>query len=156
MPGTFTCRHCGKTLPCNPRLKKKQKFCSSPGCQQERRSSRKKKRYQSDPVYRKRYLAGQKSWRETYPAHEYQKQYREDHPEYVILNREQQRERNKKRQKDPGLMIVNGTSLSLHPDSDKAYASIKVKEGKIVNGTSFIAQIQILSGREAVFLQNGT
>ena len=156
MPRTFTCQHCGKTLPRNPRLKKQQKYCSSPGCQQVRRSSKKKRRYHSDPLYRKKHLNAQKAWRDAFPAHEYQKRYRADHSEYVIRNREQQRERNKKRQKDPGSMIVNGTSLTPRASDNGAYALIKIKKGKIVNGTSFIAQMQILSGREAVFRQIGS
>jgi hypothetical protein len=51
-------------------------------------------------------------------------------------------------------MIVNGTSLSLHPSNDESYAIFKVKNEKIVNGTSFMAQMQILSREEAILLQN--
>lgn len=153
MPGMFTCHHCGKVFPRNHRLKKTQRFCSAKSCQQARRSARKKARYKDDPAYRRKHLARQKIWREQSPAHEYQKQYRVEHPDYTDRNREQQGERNKKRQKDGRSMIVNGTSLSLQANDDKAYAVFKVKNKKIVNGTSFIAEIQLLTMKEAILAQ---
>ncbi|RLA01256.1 MAG: hypothetical protein DRJ13_03380 [Bacteroidetes bacterium] len=155
MPGTFTCRHCGKTLPRNPRLKKnkKQSYCNAPECKQAKKSARKKERYQTDPSYRQRHLDRQKLWRSNRPAHEYQKQYRESHPEYVDLNRELQTKRNCRRKNRTAPVIVNGTPLSLQASNDKAYAIISVKRGKIVNGTPFLAQMQILTGKEAVFRQ---
>jgi len=151
---SFICLHCVGTFQCNPCLKKKQKYCSANKCQQARRSTRKKERYKSDPSYRKKNLEGQKSWRQHRPSHQYQREYRADHPEYVDRNRELQRERNKKRQKEPGSMIVNGTSLSPHSSDDVAYAIFKVKNEKIVNRTSFIARMQILSREAMILAQN--
>jgi len=157
MPGTFTCRHCGKTLPRNPRLKKnnKQSYCNAPECKQAKKSARKKERYHTDPVYRQRHLDRQKIWRSNRPAHEYQQQYRESHPEYVERNRELQSKRNCTRKKRTASMIVNGTPLSLQASNDNAYAIISVKREKIVNGTPFLAQMQIITGEEAVFRQIG-
>lgn len=156
MPGTFTCCHCGKTMPRNPRLKKnKQSYCNAPKCNQAKKSARKKERYHTDPSYRQRHLDRQKLWRATRPAHEYQLQYRESHPEYVDRNRELQAKRNCKRKKGITPMIVNGTPLSLQTSNDKAYAIISVKTEKIVNGTPFLAQIHIITGKEAVFRQIG-
>jgi hypothetical protein len=74
----------------------------------------------------------------------------------VLRNQEQQRGRNKKRKKELLPMIVNGTSLSLRVTGDKAYALIKINKQKIVNGTSFIAQMHILSDVKGVFRQKGT
>lgn len=157
MPGTFTCRHCGKTLPRNPRLKKnkKQSYCNAPECKQAKKSARKKERYQTDPSYRQRHLDQQKLWRSNRPAYEYQNQYRESHPDYVDRNRELQSKRNCKRKKGTTPMIVNGTPLSPQASNDRTYAIISVKRGKIVNGTPFLAQMQILTGKEAVFQQIG-
>jgi len=157
MPGTFTCRHCGKTLPRNPRLKKneKQSFCNASECKQAKKSARKKERYHTDPSFRQQHLDRQKLWRSNRPAHEYQKQYREFHPEYVELNRELQAGRNSRRKRGTTPMIVNGTPLSLQTTNDKAYAIISIKRGKIVNGTPFLAQMQIITGKEAVFRQIG-
>jgi len=182
MPGTFTCLNCGKTLPRNPRLKKnKQSYCNAPKCKQAKKSARKRERYHTDPSFRQRHLDGQKLWRSNRPAHTYQKQYRESHPEYVDRNRELQSKRNSKRKKRTASMIVNGTPLSLHTSidnayainrvkgekivngtplslqtsTDNAYAINRVKGEKIVNGTPFLAQIQIITGKEAFFLQIG-
>lgn len=128
MTRTITCHHCGKTVPLNPRLKKKQTYCSAQECQQTRRSARKKERYQNDTVYRKKHLKSQQAWRRRRPSHQYQGEYRESHPEYVVRNRELQCERNKRRQRDPSLLIVNGTS--------------------------FLAHLQILSKQEAILVKN--
>ncbi len=154
MTTTFICCHCGSELPQNPRLKKKHTYCSSPECQQARRSARKKERYQNDTAYRKKHLERQHLWRGWRPAHQYQKDYRASHPEYVVRNRELQRERNKRRQKVPSSMIVNGTSLFTQPSNDEVYAIFKVRNEKIVNGTSFLAHMQILSKEQVILAQN--
>ena len=158
MPKFFTCRHCGITFPRNPRLKKnkKQSYCNTPVCQQAKKSARKKERYHTDPDYRQQHLDRQKLWRANRPAHEYQKLYRESHPEYEDRNRELQAKRNCRRKKESGPMIVNGTPLSLQPSNDRAYAIISIKREKIVNGTPFLAQMQIITGEEAVFRQIGS
>jgi len=129
MLGTFTCLHFGKTMPRNPRLKKnKQSYCNVPKCKQAKKSARKKERYHTDPSYRQEHLDRQKLWRLNRPAHEYQKQYRESRPEYVEDNRELQAKRNCKRRK---------------------------RASMIVNGTPFLAQMQIIIGEEAIFRQIG-
>lgn len=155
MPSTFKCLQCGKTLPKNPRLKKIQKYCSAKRCQQVRRSARKKERYHSDLAYREKHLEAQKGWRKKRPAHVYQKQYRKNHPGYVARNRELQKSRNKKREKQPVIMIVNGTSLFTRPSVNESLAVFKIKNEKIVNGTSFIARMEILSKKEATLFQSG-
>ena len=155
MPSTFKCLHCGKTLPKNPRLKKIQKYCSAKKCQQKRRSVRKKERYNSDLKYREKHLETQKSWRENRPAHLYQKEYRKSHPRYVERNRKLQKTRNKKRKKEAASMIVNGTSLFTQPSVNESLAVFKIKNEKIVNGTSFIARMEILSKKETLLFQSG-
>jgi|APSaa5957512622_1039677.scaffolds.fasta_scaffold133785_2 hypothetical protein len=154
MISTITCQFCGKTVPLNPRLKKKHKYCSAKECQQARRSARKKVRYKNDTAYRKKQLESQQTWRQQRPSHQYQREYRESHPEYVLHNRELQHVRNKKRQSDPSRMIVNGTSLFPQPSNGAMYAIFKVKDEKIVNGTSFIAGMHIISGKEMFLGQN--
>jgi hypothetical protein len=137
MPGTFTCQYCGKTLPRNPRLKKRQNYCSTPSCQQARKNAWGKKAYNSSKSHRNKRLQSQKRCYKNRPGHVYQDRYRKNHPEYVIQNRELQKERNKKREKDQASMIVNTDALSLQPSVDGTYALMKVtKEGKIVNTDS--------------------
>jgi hypothetical protein len=129
MTPTITCINCGAVVPRNPRLKK-QKYCSGKDCQKAMRRSWKKKAYAKNKSYRKKHLDTQATWREQRPAHAYQQQYRESHPEYVNRNRELQRTRNKKRQRAQAPMIVNGNSLSLQPSIDVTYAVIQVKKLK--------------------------
>lgn len=88
----------------------------------------KKEQYHKRKSYRKKHLDVQQHWRDHRPAHEYQREYRQDHPGYVKRNRELQLERNKKRQKELGPMIVNGNALSLQPSIDESYMLFKVKK----------------------------
>jgi hypothetical protein len=167
MISTFTCHYCGKLIPRNPRIKN-QKYCSAKECQQARMRIWKNRQYKKNRKYQKKSQANQKVWRRKYPAYQYQRDYRKTHPEYVMRNRDLQRERNRKRQKDHSTMIVkthalllqpredggytlskikknmivNRNALSLQPSIDGAYALFKVKERKIVNRNALMAQGQ--------------
>jgi len=137
MSRTFTCQNCGKIFPRNPRLKR-QKYCSTVSCQNYRRNvTNKKKLKKSDQTRRLRQLRN-KRWRDTYPAHEYQKQYREDHPEYVISKRQKQKQRNKKRHNTAPLMIVKTYALSPQPIPDRTYMGFEVKPGEIVKTYAYM------------------
>jgi len=57
----------------------------------------------------------QKRWRQRYPSDQYQKRYRESHPEYVNRNRQLQKERNKKRKPAAVSMIVKTDALIFQP-----------------------------------------
>ncbi|MDA3834093.1 MAG: hypothetical protein PF495_11920 [Spirochaetales bacterium] len=105
MKSNFICLHCRGTFFCNPRVKS-QKYCNAKECRRASRRSWKKKNRATNKSYRQQCLQHQRVWREQRPAHEYQKQYRASHPDYVKRNRELQRERNIKRQNDPSSMIV--------------------------------------------------
>ena len=107
MSGTYTCRHCGKTLPRNPRLKKAQKYCSAGSCQQARKNAWGRKEYRTNKSHRKKRLESQKACYAKRPGYAYQAEYRKKHPEYDQRNREQQKIRNNRHRKDGGSMIVN-------------------------------------------------
>jgi hypothetical protein len=147
MPGTFTCRHCGKVLPRNPRIKK-QKFCSSPGCQNARKRLHDKKVIGTAKGKQSQQNRN-KRWRDNAPAHAYQDQYRKDHPAYVERNRKQQRLRNKRCQKDTTPIIVKTDALLLQPRHDGAYMAFKVKKQKIVKTDTLMLQMQSQQGIEA-------
>ena len=140
MPRTFTCHHCGKNVPPNPRIKN-QKYCFSLTCQNARKrlferrtcSSSKCKLLQQNRNMR---------WRVSYPAHEYQKRYRETHPEYVKRNRELQHQRNKKRQKEQGSVIVKTDALLLQLLRDGVYTGFKIRNGKIVKTDTLLLQMK--------------
>ena len=147
MSRTFTCCHCGKIAPLNPRIKR-QKYCSSLACQNARKRIFDRRTTPSSKfklLHRKR----NKRWRDAYPAHEYQKEYRDAHPEYVKRNRELQRNRNKKRQKEQGSMIVKTDTLLLQPLQDGVYMGFKIKNGKIVKTDTLLLQMQAQNGVDA-------
>jgi hypothetical protein len=146
---TFICHHCGNEVPHNPHIRRGQKYCSTKECQRARKREWDKERYNSDETYKHKRLSSQKIWRKIRPSHEYQKNYRKMHPEYVNRNRELQRNRNEKRQeskqKDIEGMIVNTDTLFTHPLIDVTYALMQVtKGGKIVNTDTLMVRMQIL------------
>ena len=140
MPRTFICQHCGKIMPRNPRLKK-QNYCSSRTCQNARKRLFDKKTCATSK-YKLLQKARNRRWREQHPAHEYQKGYRLDHPEYVNRNREQQMERYKNRKNGQTPMIVKTDTLLLHPLRDGVYAGFRVRDGKIVKTDTLMLQMQ--------------
>ncbi len=165
MPATLICAHCGKTVLRNVRLKKPQKYCGDDECQRARRRCWKNKQYNQNETYRIKCLEQQKRWRQGQPADQYQKNYRESHPGYVLRNRELQRQRNRSRREAPqttiikkdtlvfhpgeggiwflsqacGEMIVNRNALSTPFGSGGAFALMGVKEAKIVNRNALTA-----------------
>jgi hypothetical protein len=150
MISTFTCHHCGKLVPRNPRIKK-QKFCSSRACQNTRRYTTNKARANKSSECRSLRQARNKRWRDNYPAHEYQKEYRKKHPEYVNRNRELQKERNKKRKPEPSSMIVKTYALSPQLLQDGLYRGFEVKNGKIVKTYALMAQMHALTENGSLF-----
>jgi len=153
MISTLTCQHCGLTIESNPRIKK-QKYCSSRTCQNARRLTTNKVRVRRSAASCSMRCARNMRWRHTRPAYAYQKDYRENHPEYVKRNCDLQRERNKERQKECVPMIVKTYALSPQPLCDGAYAGFEVKSGKIVKTYAFRAQMQVPPERRAVYPAN--
>jgi hypothetical protein len=153
MKYTFTCLHCGGIFPCNPRVKDQQ-YCKDGECRRASRRAWKHKNYATNTTYRDKCLHHQRAWRRRRPAHEYQRKYRESHPEYVERNRLLQCARNKKLRKETGSKIVNRNTLSLHPGNGGTYALMKVKDGKIVNRNTLMVRLQVLSGEGMIFAQN--
>jgi len=136
----FTCSHCGQTALQNSRLKKPQQYCSQSACQKARRRAWKKRQYHENEVYRKRCLEDQKKWRQSYPVDQYQKNYRDNHPDYVLRNRELQRQRNKSRperarmgREAPHTAIIKKDSLLFHPGEDGVWFLSQACEQIIVN-----------------------
>ena len=91
----FFCRHCGKKTPVNPRLKKRQKYCSKKSCQQSRKNKWEREKIKKDALYRQKRNSQKASWRKKRPSHQYQSDYRKVHPDYVTANRKKQQRRNR-------------------------------------------------------------
>jgi hypothetical protein len=152
MPGTFTCHHCGSICPRNPRIKK-QKYCSAVACQNARRNATNKLKLSRSSESLRLRQARNKRWRDNYPAHEYQNQYRGSHPEYVLGNREKQKQRNKKHQTGAPSMIVKTYALSPQPLRDGVYMGFEVKNKKIVKTYAYMATARQQQGLAVGFPQ---
>jgi len=150
MISTITCLHCGKDFPRTPQSKK-QRYCSNRKCQNARRNRSAKTKQRNNTKSRLLRQARNKRYRDTRPGHEYQKNYRTRHPEYVKHNCELQLERNKKRQKGLASMIVKTYALSPQPMQDGAYMGFEVKNQKIVKTYALMAQKQAMSNIEVYF-----
>ena len=141
---TIICIHCGRRVLSNKKLKHlTQHYCGSKECQRERKLNFERIKYKSEASYRSRksekYRERKKIRAEQgnlqYYSH-YQRAYRETHPEYVIRNREKQRERNARKRDKTSLTtkIVNPDTLLLEQiDNDQVYAMFAIDQQKIVN-----------------------
>ena len=49
MQKTIKCKHCGKIVPANPRLKGNQEYCNQKACQNARKRANKEQRKKADP-----------------------------------------------------------------------------------------------------------
>ncbi len=150
MSRTFTCLHCGETFPCNPRIKRGQKFCGSKECQRASRRAWKRKNYATKRSYRKKCLDSQKAWRKNRLQGEYQKEYRKKHPEYVARCYEKQKEHYKKRREAEREALeqnnVNRNTLLSKPRGGGIYKLIPVEGAKHnVNRNTLMVRMQILS-----------
>ena len=88
------CVSCGGLFQPNPRVKK-QRYCSKPACQRERRRQWQKRKLAEDEDYRFNQAEAQRRWCERHSG--YWRSYRKKHPGYVRRNRELQRKRNRTR-----------------------------------------------------------
>jgi len=157
MSKIFKCSKCKKRYKKNPRLKSEQKYCGSSSCQQARKNIWEKDKIAKDPVYRSKRKSDKTKWRKKRPCHEYQRQYRTTHPEYVKINREQQKLRNNNRNESvSGDQIVKtDTLISENLASRRFYALFPVdnESGKnIVKTDALIVQLANIDKDAAILL----
>jgi len=148
---TIVCLHCRKRVLKNNKLKHyEQRYCSSEECQRSRKLSFERKKYKTDPEYRKKKLSGnrdrkilEKEEKGAQCFSDYQRDYRKKHPQYELRNKEGQKDRNatnsiKNHNKKK---IVNPDTLMLEQvDKEKVYAMYQVEHKKIVNPDTLMAQ----------------
>lgn len=149
MATTFVCINCHRLMPANIRLKGNQEYCSATACQRVRKAAWQKLKMANDPDYHSQQFEYVRQWRKNHPAHQYQKQYRLDHPEYVKTNRELQLIRNQKRsvllsfQKIVKMDTLNANQLK--KSNTCIMKPFKVDDtGKIVKMDPLLAQITYL------------
>lgn len=149
---TLVCRHCGRKVPSNKKLKHLiQYYCGDKACQAARKLSFERHKYKTNPSFRTKKLQNYRDRKKKQAdqgnplaCSQYQRDYRTSHPDYVLDNRQKQRQRNARNRgktiHEP--KIVNPDTLMLQtPDNEKVYAMIAVDYQKIVNPATFMSQI---------------
>jgi hypothetical protein len=155
---TLVCRHCGRTILTNKKLKHLlQQYCGDKTCQTGRKLRFERHKYKTNSAFRSAKLQRVRDRRKTllregkpFFGSQYQSSYRSSHPEYVLENRLRQRERNtrKRRKSKDDCKIVNpDTLIAKQIDNDMVYAMIAVDYQKIVNPDAFMSQ---LAGMESI------
>lgn len=158
MGWTFRCKHCGRIVARNPRIKSGQRYCRLPGCQAARKNAWRLDKNQKDEGYRKKRSASNKRWRNHHPAHSYHQKYRETHPEYVSKNREKQQKRNEKRKDLHGsAKIVKTDALSLERLINPGFYALspckETSDGKIVKSDALMVQLSLIQSNTTFFVQ---
>ena len=138
------CAACGARFRPRPQVPK-QRFCSQPDCQRERRRRWKRRKRQSDPDYRDNQARAQRAWSERHQ--EYWREYRGSHPEYRERNRQQQRERNARRSApgDSGVIAKRNASEPLDGEFSGTYVLTPVAQGPIAKRNAWRVKITTIS-----------
>lgn len=161
---TLVCRHCGRAIQRNKRLKHlQQHYCSEKACQSARKQLSERTRYQEDASYRARKLQRTrdrfKTKEERLSRGSYQRDYRASHPDYVQDNRQKQRVRNARRAAKTlhETKIVNPDTLMLQkPDNETVYAMIEVDYKKIVNPDTlmpYLSDIEVYTKQKPMLVR---
>jgi hypothetical protein len=165
MATTFVCKCCGKRVKKDAHIKSGQRYCGLGSCQRSRKNNWERNKISSDVIYCEKRKASKKRWREKPRGYLYQRKYREMHPDYVTVNRENQIKRRKKEEVfDTGEQIVKTDALSTEmPIITGLYiltpyrADVSKKaSGKIVKTDALIVQLSGIQYNTAHFLANTT
>ena len=149
---TLVCRHCGKEVPSNKKLKHLiQQYCGEKACQSERKLIFERHKYKTNEFFRSDKLHRARDQKkkqadqgDPLACSRYQRDYRASHPDYVLENRQKQWQRNaRKRDKTrEQAKIVNPDAyMSQQPENDIVYAMIAVDYKKIVNPDAFMSKM---------------
>ena len=143
MQRTFICQGCEQVKQADPRQKGTQKFCGEPHCQRARKAQWQKTKMKTDTIYRAQQLDCLKQWRRERPLHRYQADYRENHPEYVERNREQQRVRNQKHHQGPSSEVIVKMD-ALNKIKSDTYVMRPLATEKIVKMDTLVVELTVL------------
>ena len=162
MQNMITCKNCGHEVPANFRLKGNQQYCRDPKCQRIRKRAWQKAQMATDKKYRAKQIACLQRWRKRRPLHQYQKLYRDSHPQYVEKNREKQRHRNDQRrqrvQLTPLEKIVKMDAFPNQPIKSGLYwltpSSAMDASQKIVKMDALLVELKAFHGDSSIHLAN--
>jgi len=149
---TLVCRHCGKEVLPNKKLKHLiQHYCGDKACQSARKRGFDRHKYKTNELFRSNKLQSARERKKKQAGQgnpqacsRYQRDYRASHPDYVLDNRQKQRARNARKadKKAGGTKIVNpDASMLKQLDNDRVYAMIAVDCKKIVNPDASMSKI---------------
>jgi len=158
----FYCQHCGMRIRKNPRLKTRQKYCGQKSCQQSRKNIWERERLKKDPSYRKKRHGQKARWRVVHKADQYQKVYRQNHPDYVTGNRERQQLRNKNVQKAISEFLISNivktdALIAERPVSCGLYEILPYKTSpgkKIVKTDALIVELRACRGLQEILVSD--
>ncbi len=160
MPKTIICKNCGKEKPANIHLKSNQEYCGDADCQRARKAAWQRAKMAHDADYRARQKQCVTNWQISTPANKYQTQYRQQHPDYVAKNREQQKIRNqRRRQKTCQQKIVKMDALQTQPEKTMSYIMTPYKmdaSKKIVKMDTLFVQLKVFQGDKQTFFSSSS
>lgn len=143
------CAGCHKLFhprPQNP----DQAFCPATECQRERKRRWQKAKRAADADYRDNDAQANRQWRDRH--RDYWREYRRKHPQYVIANRQRQRERDRAARRHPA-PAVSRPDLANEDASDAfipleagTYRLIPVTGDDLANEDAWMVKIAVLSG----------
>jgi hypothetical protein len=136
------CRYCQQGFEPSKR-RPDQGVCSQPECQNQRRNDYRRNKLQTDPEYAQVVRDSRKKWRDTHP--DYQRTYRQSHPEAAARNREQQHQRDQKRH--VGRLVKNTLVLDLKHSAAEVW---------LVGPAARDLEKNILVSSKFLILQTGT
>jgi hypothetical protein len=131
------CPYCRKPFVPSP-FHPRQRVCSSPGCQLRRRTDYHRHKYRCDPDYRQVCRDSDAKWRCQNAG--YQRQYRDDHPDYVDRNRHSQTRRDRKRRMRR--LVKNNVALDVKASSADVWL-VGPELGDLVKNNVAIREVMI-------------
>lgn len=108
------CNACGQAFEPRPQSPR-QAYCPKEACQQARKRLWQQTKRSTDYGYYENQVKSQEHWRRR--NSDYWRQYREDHPDYVVSNREKQKERNARTRHGVTVIANSDTSSNQLPTS---------------------------------------
>lgn len=132
------CRCCQQIFRIS-KYQPQQTVCSRPLCQQWRRSEYRRQKLASDSEYRQVCRDSAQKWRNR--NRDYWKGYREQHPEAVARNREQQKARDRRQRL---LDLANNTSALDLKHSAAGVWLLNPASANLANNNSALAQVWVI------------
>ena len=142
------CAGCHKLFHPRPQCPD-QAFCSAAACQRERKRRWQKARRASDADYRDNDVQANRHWRSQHRG--YWREYRRQHPAYVLRNREQQRARDRATRSDPAVatpradLANEDASIARFPLPTGTYRIAAAGPEALANEDVCLVQIALLS-----------